>query len=308
MHNFMQSRVSFGQKIGLFFCFWLLTTIIGSFVVGFIMLKWGSDSTPALRIATVLQDIIMFVTPCIATAMLVTRTPATLLCLDHIAKPRHFGYTLLVLVLSIPAMNWLIEWNSAIQFPESMHGVEEWIRLREESASAMITVMLGKPHVADLIMSVLIVGVLTGLSEELFFRGALQRILQSRPMNAHFAIWTTAVVFSAMHMQFYGFVLRLLLGAFFGYLLWWGGSLWLPIVAHAFNNIVTVVFTWLLNRGVLESDPNQLGATSTTGDTIIAITSVIATVIAIVCLRRSLLNTNQTSCGGTQNCARDTSL
>lgn len=305
MNNIKPTQLSFGKKIGLFLCLWLFATIIGSFIVGFITLKFGVDSTPALRIATILQDIIIFILPAIVTAMLITRLPATFLAIDKISKYKNYILTILTMLVSIPAMNYIIEWNASMQFPEFMKGLEDWMRNSENNAATMVKTMLGQPDIPNLIMSILIVGVLAGLSEELFFRGTLQKILISKPINSHIAIWLTAFIFSTIHMQFYGFIPRLLLGAFFGYLVVWSGSLWLPIVAHAFNNITTVFVTWLYNRGCIDSDPNQIGTTMTPLDTTIAITSVIATIILIIYLKKSF---NQTSCGGKQNHAQDISL
>lgn len=305
MNNIKPTQLSFGKKIGLFLCIWLLSTIIGSFIVGFITLKFGVSSTPALRIATILQDVIIFILPAIVTAMLITRLPATFLAIDKISRYKNYILTILTMLVSIPAMNYIIELNASMQFPESMKGLEEWMRNSENNATMMVKTLLGQPNIPNLLMSILIVGVLAGLSEELFFRGTLQKILLSRPMNIHIAIWVTAFIFSAIHMQFYGFIPRLLLGAFFGYLVVWSGSLWLPIVAHAFNNITTVFITWLYNRGCIDSDPNQLGATMAPLDTTIAITSVIATIILIIYLKKSF---NQISCDGKQNHAQDISL
>jgi hypothetical protein len=59
--------------------------------------------------------------------------------------------------------------------------------------------------------------------------------------NIHLSIWITAIVFSAIHMQFYGFLPRLMLGAIFGYLLIWSGTIWAPILAHFTNNALAVV-------------------------------------------------------------------
>ncbi|MDE6391000.1 MAG: CPBP family intramembrane metalloprotease, partial [Duncaniella sp.] len=91
------------------------------------------------------------------------------------------------------------------------------------------------------IASILIVGVLAGLSEELYFRGALQRLLATSPLGAHTAVWVTATLFSLMHMQFYGLVPRILLGALFGYLFLWTGSIWLPVIIHALNNSIYIL-------------------------------------------------------------------
>ena len=105
-------------------------------------------------------------------------------------------------------------------------------------------------------------------------------------MKAHIAIWTTAIIFSAMHFQFYGFIPRVLLGAFFGYLAFWSGSLWLPIFAHALNNSLVVLSTWLVKRNAINIDINKIGTEYTSDSLIFIAISVIATTLVIVILYR----------------------
>lgn len=71
--------------------------------------------------------------------------------------------------------------------------------------------------------------------------------------NSHGAIWITAALFSALHLQFFGFIPRMLLGALFGYLLEWSGTLWLPIIAHFINNAAGVIVFFVTGEG-LEAD------------------------------------------------------
>jgi len=88
----------------------------------------------------------------------------------------------------------------------------------------------------------------------------LQPELHKATGNIHFAIWTSAVFFSAMHMQFYGFVPRVFLGALFGYLYYWSGNLILPMFAHFFNNFVAVTsiyFGWSDLPGVDTEKPES---------------------------------------------------
>jgi len=52
-------------------------------------------------------------------------------------------------------------------------------------------------------------------------------------------------LFSAIHLQFAGFFPRLFLGAFLGYLYYWSGSIWLPILIHFLFNGLQVLATYL---------------------------------------------------------------
>jgi hypothetical protein len=103
---------------------------------------------------------------------------------------------------------------------------------------------------------------LPAIGEELLFRGVIQRIFTSWTRNQHWGIWISAILFSALHMQFYGFIPRVFLGVLFGYLLVWSGSIWLPIIAHFINNAVAVVAMYLIDKGLLSQEIEEIGTTS----------------------------------------------
>jgi uncharacterized protein len=185
---------------------------------------------------------------------------------------------LAIAILSIPAMspiiNILVEWNLGLHLPESLHGVEIWMRQSEDAAQKVTDIMLSGNSVLDLIVNLLLVAGLAGIGEELLFRGLLQRILSDgiQPKNIHekyptwvmhTSIWIVAILFSTIHLQFYGFFARLLLGAWFGYLLWWSGSLWVPILAHFTNNAISTVVTYYDKGSGLTQQMNQFGLGST---------------------------------------------
>lgn len=180
-------------------------------------------------------------------------------------------------------MNAVIEWNDGWNLPDSMG----WARRLEEDARLTTQVMLGGTSIGSLIISVLIVGVLTGIAEEMFFRGGIQKLLICSRINPHLAIWIAAIIFSAMHLQLYGFVPRVLLGAFFGYSMWWSGSLWLPIILHALNNSLVVITSWMAAHGELSSETDIDHIAQGEGSLPIVILSLLFTAAAIFMMRRS---------------------
>lgn len=272
-----------GVGLSLLGCIFLFCLIVGSLVIGMLP-RIISRPEAAMRIGTVVQDFMVFIVPAIGTAMVASRLPARLLAVDHWAGWRNVLWSLLAMCASIPAMNVIIEWNQNIRLPESMAGFEARMRAMEEAAAASTELLIGGSGLGSLLVSVLIVGVLAGFSEELFFRGALQRLLGMTRMNRHVAVWLTAFVFSAVHFQFFGFVPRMLLGAFFGYLLLWSGSLWLPVIAHVFNNTLVVISEYAGAAAPGGYDLDSLG----TSDMPLALLSVVLTVGGIWCVRNSL--------------------
>lgn len=289
------SSFGFSRQLGLFLCWWLFGFAIAVLVIGVITAKLGIESRSVLFVTTIIQDILVFISPVATTAVLISRKPLCLLNLNNSLNLKPIILTIIAILASIPAMNVIIEWNAGMSLPQSFHAIEEWMRQSEQQSASLIGRMLDGTSIENLLAGIFIIGILTGLSEELFFRGMLQKILVNRPMNIHLAIWTTAIIFSAVHLQFYGFIPRLLHGAFFGYLAWMGNSLWLPIIAHALNNSLVVISQWLINNNYISSDINKIGVGDTNSDFIIVSISIIITTLSIILLRHNQ-HINQTSC------------
>ncbi|MCM1483346.1 MAG: CPBP family intramembrane metalloprotease [Muribaculaceae bacterium] len=250
----MTFNVSARKRFLLFFCTTVLCMIVGSVAVA-VITHGGADSPARLRCATVIQDVVMFMAPPLVTAIMITRQPADFLMIRR-AAPVNVLLGICGLIAAIPAMNAVIAWNEGITLPPAM---DAWMRSAEGQASAAIRTLMGGTGAGALIMLWLVAGVLAGLSEELFFRGGLQRILITARINPHVAIWVTAIIFSAVHMQFFGFVPRMLLGAYFGYLAWWSGSLWMSVAAHVSNNLIAATGLWLAARNGGASDFDSIG-------------------------------------------------
>ena len=208
-----------------------------------------SDNLPAyLRISAMLQDVFAFIVPAVATALVVTRRPADLLMIRSRPGITVFMLVVALLFVSIPFQEAVIYWNYHITLPHWAQGFETWARQMENAAFETMKCLLGNTSVVALIVNLLIIGVAAGFSEELLFRGCLQRLLTTGGVNRHVAVWVVAVIFSALHFQLFGFVPRMLLGAYFGYLLIWTGSLWAPVAAHVLNNMMFVLTAWLQVR------------------------------------------------------------
>lgn len=149
-----------------------------------------------------------------------------------------------------PCMSLISEWNAQMKLPEVWRGVEQWMRIKEDEM-AMLTESLVMTTAWDrLLLNIVVLAVLPAIGEELFFRGALQHIGMQIFKNEYMTIWIVALVFSAIHAQFYGFFPRLLLGVFFGYLVVWTKNIWTAVVAHFINNMmVTVVAFYYATQG-----------------------------------------------------------
>lgn len=143
----------------------------------------------------------------------------------------------------------ITEWNMNFEFPELLKGFGDWAREQEDKMMGMTKLLTNFDSTTELIIGLIVIAIIPGIGEELVFRGLIQNELRRSTRNIHLAIWISAFLFSAIHMQFFGFVPRLLLGAFFGYLYYWSGNLLIPMVAHFFHNGFTLVMIHLYNQG-----------------------------------------------------------
>lgn len=208
---------------------------------------------------------------------------------DVMPTLKMIGIALLFYFIGMPALNQIVYWNQEMKLPEFLASFEEWSRNMEKLAEEQTKGLLSTTALFPTAMNILVIGVLTGIGEEFFFRGALQRGLAWCGINSHAAIWTAAVIFSAVHFQFYGFVPRVLLGAFFGYMYWWSGSIWVNAFAHALNNSLVIISTWCINKGLLSEEFEMLGVADGGFPTAATISGVAVATIIILFYKRGVL-------------------
>lgn len=235
------------QLVCVLFLAFLLMMCLAQFFVHSLGQVLDPQSRTALLLTSVIQNIVAFAAPAVFISYMVSRRPMRWLGIDVAAPGGSYLGMILLFALAMPALNQIIFWNENMQLPASMADFETTIRKMEDTAADYSAILLSGTGIGSLLSGILVVGIITGICEELFFRAGLQRIL-SRSMSVHAAVWVSALVFSLVHFQFYGFVPRVILGAFFGYLYAYTGSLWLNATAHALNNSLVVVTAWIANR------------------------------------------------------------
>ena len=243
----------------------LVTFLIMLINVGFLQLgvdKLIGDFRSAFLVDSLLQSVLAFIFPVFLATLLCCRRPMAYLGLDAGLKPSWTAGVIILFFLMIPAMNFLVEWNADLTLPSSMSAIEEQFREWEDSAAKTTSGILDDSSVWGLVSGIIVIGCITGFAEEILFRGGIQRALVKGGCNAHIAIWSTAFIFSLVHFQFFGFVPRLIFGATFGYLYYYTGSLWTAAFAHALNNSMVVIESWLLTNGFLTANIDTLGTMS----------------------------------------------
>ncbi len=164
----------------------------------------------------------------------------------------------LFLLLAFPLVQLSYWLNQQLPLPD-------WITQMENKANELINAITLMDSPQELLLNLFVIAVIPAIGEELVFRGIIQQKLQESIRLDWIAIWLTAILFSAFHFQFAGFLPRLILGAGLGYIFYWTNSLWVPIVAHAFVNGSQIVGKYYLDGEIedvaLEENLQTFGPT-----------------------------------------------
>ena len=260
-------------------------------------------SVDALKWVQLIQTTALFLLPPLLMAFLWTKQPLEWLKLKTETRDaRGYGlWAIFLMLMALPAINLVGYFNQQMSLPAFLEPLEQWMKTAEANAAHLTEQFLSVTTFDGLIINILLMALLPAVSEELTFRGVLQRLIQTQTNEAtkrggnrvHIAIWCSAILFSAIHMQFYGFLPRMLMGALFGYALVWTGSMWIPILMHFTNNAMAVILYFTATRAGWEME--KVDAIGTNDTLWLGVVSLVLTIIGIYAFRRSTTMSNASS-------------
>tara|TARA_Y100000814_G_scaffold283300_1_gene249135 strand:- start:1203 stop:2060 length:858 start_codon:yes stop_codon:yes gene_type:complete len=197
--------------------------------------------------------------------------------------------TVFFIILNAP----VIEWNKSISFPSFMSSFESWALLKEKQLESLTIYLVSFENNFEYLIGIIAIAIIPGFCEEYFFRGVLQKNLKLLLKNAHIAILLSSLLFSAFHLQFYGFFPRFFLGVFFGYLFYWSGSLMYPVIAHALNNFLSLTVFYAASSGLFGEDIDVSVNSSPEIPLALIAFSIIIFIFLVVILKEKLNNTHE---------------
>ena len=230
----------------------LLMVILGSLGAYYFMEASGFDALGGadqplleapgrnlLRLAALVNNATLFIgTGLLALLIIHRRKWAAAAALDRPPQRQLLIRTALLFVVALPTIGLLAYLNLQVPLPE-------WMARSEADTTALLQNVLTMDSFGEFLLAFVTVGITPAIGEELLFRGVLQRRLLRSIVGPETAIWIAAFVFSAIHLEFAGFLPRLLLGALLGYSLYWSRSLWVPIILHLLFNGLQVITTYV---------------------------------------------------------------
>ena len=266
-------KTTTGSKLLIFLLLFVFGMVFGSVLGMLVTGMTGSSLSEAgtMQLMQAISQIIGFIIPPLAYVALVKEEPLNALGFKKLPAWSLLGTVAMFTV--IPFNNALAEWNEGMNLPETL-------RMFEDMAQQVSEQMLNE---GNFFTNILIFGALAAFSEELLFRSVIQKALIRVFNNPHIGIVVTAILFSAVHMEFFGFFPRLMLGLMLGYMFWMSGSIWSSMLMHFVNNSTVVVLYFLNNKGIIDIDADHFGST----DNIFVIVLSLMVTVAIfwVCYR-----------------------
>jgi hypothetical protein len=198
-----------------------------------------------IRLSQALQFFGFFVIPVALFAYFSDPRPGQYLGLRQPTKKRYWAFAILVMIIAIPLVQYTGFLNRQISFGPEM---QRWIQTQEDQANRIIGYLLKNRAPKELILNLIFIALMAGIGEELFFRGVLQRMFIRWFRNPWAGIVVTALLFSAIHMQFLGFIPRFLMGVLLGAIYWYSGSMWVAIAAHFVYDAFIIVLVYFQPR------------------------------------------------------------
>lgn len=159
---------------------------------------------------------------------------------------KHYALVIVLSLLSLPLLDFLAEACRNLPIPEALKAMAE-----EESATqeVLLQKMLSVEGIGGWMEMILLMSVATAIGEELTFRGALLTIFKRyTKCNKHLVAIVIGLIFSVIHMDLFGLIPRWLLGTAFVYLVYYTGSIWPSVLAHALNNL----YALLQYKGIID--------------------------------------------------------
>lgn len=212
------------------------------------------NSLVYIRWMLLIQFLSLFVIPSLLFAYFSDPRPASYLQLQAPHKNIFWLLGIATILVAIPATEYIGYLNQHIPFGSSQTMVKDM----EEKAARQIQFMLSDHRPVQLVLNLIFIALFAGIGEELFFRGILQRMMIRAFKNPWAGIVVTAVIFSAFHFQFFGFLPRLLLGIILGVIYWYSGSLWVAILTHFFYDGLFLIVAYVFPKQALDTNENLM--------------------------------------------------
>ena len=251
-------------KLFLFVMIVFISALIGILSIGIISADAGdTENISQLKIIQLISSVFIFIIPPLLFSYFENDQYLKELGFNLKFKRQNILIILMIILFSQPLVAYCMQLN--LDFIKSITDyipkVVEGMKQMEDSAEEATMAFLKMDNIGDLLFNLFLIAIIPAIGEEMFFRGVIQKKLKNILNNPHIAILITSFVFSAIHMQFFGFLPRFFLGMILGYLFYYSGNLWMSVIAHFINNALAILLIYLPFTEKIDTDISQLEKT-----------------------------------------------
>jgi len=197
------------------------------------------------QFANALASIIAFGLPGIAVAFFSKNKLVSELGFARIKNWNQIGLVILIAITGLFLSGALGDLTEKIPTPIAL---KNWATQMEDQYKKALYAMTQMKSVLDLLFAIIAVAVVPAIVEELFFRASLQKIIMDWTGKPYVAIVVTAVIFSAFHFSYFGFLSRMSLGIILGIIYYYTKTIWLPILMHFINNGIGITILYFVRN------------------------------------------------------------
>ncbi len=251
-------------KLFLFVMIVFFSAFIGILSIGIISTDGGElnfiqENISQLKIMQLISSVFIFIIPPLLFSYFENDKYIKGLGFNSKFKRQSIFIILMIILFSQPLVAYCMQLN--LDFINSISDyipkVVEGMKQMEDAAEEATKAFLKMDNIGDLLFNLFLIAIIPAIGEEMFFRGIIQKKLKNILRNPHVAILITSFIFSAIHMQFFGFLPRFFLGVILGYLFYYSGNLWMSVIAHFANNALAVFLAYFYSEKINE-DISQL--------------------------------------------------
>ncbi len=200
----------------------------------------------AIIVLQALSTFFIFFLPAWVFSRVCYKKPATFTGFYTRFNVKQLIWVVVILALTFPLSGALSELARSMPLPKDWKAKFDAMEIEREAQEA---ILIKINSFSKYIISIVLIGILPAVFEEIMFRGVLQNVLTKWFKGPWPAILLTAFVFSIIHMSFYGFFVRFALGIILGLVFYYSGSLWLAIIFHFLYNGLQVTALYFLQMG-----------------------------------------------------------
>lgn len=199
-----------------------------------------ADGPAYFHIVQWLQTIFVMFLPALCWCRWRMKEPLSVaLAMNNKATWKPYALVVVLSLVALPFFDWLSDVCQNLPLPEAIRAYAENEYKMQE---ALVGKMLSIDGFGGWLEMILLMSVATAIAEELTFRGALLTIfLRYTKYNKHVVAILVGLIFALIHMEIFGIIPRWILGTAFVYLVYYTGSIWPSVLAHALNNLCALL-------------------------------------------------------------------